>query len=48
MRMRKPFAAEIAARTNPPGGRADAPTELVCVALVLALLMLAARIASVW
>lgn len=48
MRMRKPFTAGIAARTRPPGGTGDAATELVCLALVLALIALAARIASIW
>jgi hypothetical protein len=48
--MRKPDAAPVAARkaSLTAGGRGDAPVELVCMALVLALLVLAFRIASVW
>jgi hypothetical protein len=48
--MRKPEAASVAARKTSmaDGGRADTPTELVCLALALALLVLAARIASIW
>ena len=48
--MRKPEAAAVAARKNPPAGvrREAAPTELVCLALALALLVLAFRIASIW
>jgi hypothetical protein len=47
--MRKPVAAEIMARAIPPrDSRSDAPTELVCLALTLALVTLAARIASFW
>jgi hypothetical protein len=48
--MRKPDAASVAARkTSVPSGRSgDAPVELVCLALGLALLVLASRIASVW
>jgi hypothetical protein len=48
--MRKPDAASVAARKTslPAGSRGDTPTELVCLALALALLVLAARIASVW
>ena len=42
MRMRKPEAAPTAAAT-----RADRSIELVCLALVIALAMLAARIISV-
>ena len=47
--MRK-AAAPVAARKAfwPAGGRADAPTEVVCAALALALLVLIARIASIW
>jgi hypothetical protein len=47
--MRKPAAAVAA--TKPPlpaAGRADAPMELVCLALALAVVMLAFRIASIW
>ena len=32
----------------PAGSRLDRCTSLVCLALVLAVLMLAARIASIW
>jgi hypothetical protein len=48
--MRKPDAAAAAARTNPlaAGHREGAPTELVCLALALAVVVLAIRIASVW
>jgi hypothetical protein len=48
--MRKPGAASMAAQTaSPPSGvRGGTPTELVCAALALALLVLAARIASIW
>jgi hypothetical protein len=42
--MRKPFAA----RNRPPGRTDDAATELICLALVLALVALAVRIASTW
>jgi hypothetical protein len=48
--MRKPDAAFLAATkiSVPAGGHGDAPVELVCLALVLSLLALAFRIASVW
>jgi hypothetical protein len=48
--MRKPAAASVAARKTslPAGGRGDTPVELVCLALALAVLMLAFRIASIW
>jgi len=48
--MRKPHAAAVAAKkTSPPAlSRVDAPAELVCLALALALLVLAVRIASIW
>jgi len=48
--MRKPESAAAAATTasRPAGRRTDAPTELVCLALALALLVLAVRIASIW
>ncbi len=48
--MRKPDATAAAASKNPlvAGRRDQAPTELVCLALALALVMLAVRIASVW
>jgi hypothetical protein len=48
--MRKPAAPASATRKAilPAGGRDDAPAGLVCLALVLALLVLAFRIASVW
>jgi hypothetical protein len=32
----------------PAGSRGNAPVELVCLALALALLALAVRIASIW
>jgi hypothetical protein len=48
--MRKPDAASAAARkpSLTAGSRADAPARLVCLALVLAVLALASRIASTW
>jgi hypothetical protein len=47
--MRKPDAASVAAsKTAPTGYRGDAPAELVCLALVLALVSLALRIATTW
>jgi len=44
--MRKPEAA--AARNNPAGYREETPTELVCLALALAVVVLVIRIASIW
>jgi nicotinamide mononucleotide (NMN) deamidase PncC len=48
--MRKPADAAVAATTpSPPvGGRDDAPVKLVCLALALAVLVLAFRIATFW
>jgi hypothetical protein len=47
--MRKPVAAEIAAQASSPSRNpADATRRLVCGALLLALVVLAARIASIW
>jgi hypothetical protein len=47
--MRKPEAASAAARkTSMAALRGDTPVELVCLALALALLVLAFRIASIW
>jgi len=48
--MRKPDAASIAATraSLPAESRSDASTQLVCVALALAIVVLAARIVSVW
>jgi hypothetical protein len=48
--MRKPEAAFAAARkaSAPAATRDDAPAKLVCSALALALLALAARIVSIW
>lgn len=48
--MRKPAAASVAARkaSVPADGRNNAATEVVCLALAVALLALAARIASIW
>jgi hypothetical protein len=48
--MRNPDAASVAARkaSLSTGSRHNAPVELVCLALVLALLALASRIASIW
>jgi hypothetical protein len=47
MNMRKP-ASVSAANKDPAAVSPDAPTELVCLALALALLALLARIASLW
>jgi hypothetical protein len=48
--MRKPAAVSVAARTASflTGGADEAPANLVCLALALALLALVARIASIW
>jgi hypothetical protein len=48
--MRKPDAAAVAAsKTSPAAGRREAaPTEIVCLALALAVVVLAMRIASIW
>jgi hypothetical protein len=48
--MRKTDAASAAERRTSAlaGSRGDAPVELVCLALGLALLALAFRIASIW
>jgi hypothetical protein len=48
--MRKPATASAAATTAfpPAGSRDKRPVELVCLALVLALLALGSRIASIW
>ena len=46
LRMRKP--AKVRAISLPADSRLDRCTSLVCLALVLAVLMLAARIASIW
>jgi hypothetical protein len=47
--MRKPTAPVAATKTPlPAGSRGDAPVELVCLALALAVLTLAFRIASIW
>jgi len=48
--MRKPAAASVAARKAfaPAGGRDNAPVEVVCMALALALFVLAFRIATIW
>jgi hypothetical protein len=47
--MRKPAAAVAATKASlPAGNRNTAPEEVVCLALVVALVMLAARIASFW
>jgi hypothetical protein len=48
--MRKPDAGPVAASNIAlsAASRSDAPTTLVCLALVLALIALAARIASIW
>ena len=48
--MRKPEAAAVAARKDPLAAlhRERAPIELVCLALALAVVVLAIRIASIW
>jgi hypothetical protein len=48
--MRKPAAALVAARkaSLTAARRDDAPVQVVCVALALALLVLACRIATIW
>jgi hypothetical protein len=48
--MRKPDAAPFAANKPalPASGGDNAPVELVCLALALSLVVLAARIASIW
>jgi hypothetical protein len=48
--MGKPAAFPVAARkvSLPAGGADQASVNLVCLALALALLALAARIASIW
>jgi hypothetical protein len=48
--MRKPSAARTASTkpSLPAEGRGNAPVELVCLALALAVLTLAFRIASIW
>jgi nicotinamide mononucleotide (NMN) deamidase PncC len=48
--MRKSAAAAIAATdaASPSGNRDHAPVRLVCLALALALLALAFRIATIW
>jgi hypothetical protein len=44
--MRKPPRTKAA--TLPAANRLDPPTALICLSLVLAMAMLAARIASIW
>jgi hypothetical protein len=48
--MRKPDVASIAATraSLPAQSRTDASTQLVCVALALAIVVLATRIVSIW
>jgi len=48
--MRKPAAAPVAARkaSLPAGSRDNAAVEVVCMALAVALVVLAFRIASTW
>jgi hypothetical protein len=48
--MRKEDAAAAAARSASlaPGSRDDASVQLVCLALVLALVALGCRIVSIW
>ncbi|MEZ5821042.1 MAG: hypothetical protein R3D82_09560 [Xanthobacteraceae bacterium] len=44
--MRKP--PHVKAATLPAANRLDRSTALICLSLLLALLMLTARIASIW
>jgi hypothetical protein len=48
--MRKAAAAPVAANkaSLPAGSRDEAPAKVVCLALALALLVLASRIANIW
>jgi hypothetical protein len=47
--MRKPDAVSLgASKTTLAGYRGDAPAQLVCLALMLALVALALRIATIW
>jgi hypothetical protein len=46
--MRKSETADIAARNEAAAGREQACIQLVCLALTLALVMLACRIFSIW
>jgi hypothetical protein len=48
--MRKPDTVFVPATRPAPaaGVRTEAPTELVCLALALSVIALAARIASIW
>jgi hypothetical protein len=47
--MRKPAAPAIAtSKASLPAGGNDTPAGLICLALALALFVLAFRIASVW
>jgi hypothetical protein len=47
--MRKSDVVSVAAsKTAPAGDRGGAPVELVCLALMLALVALALRIAAIW
>jgi hypothetical protein len=39
---------DAATRAVPTGPRGDAPAELICLALMLALVALASRIFAVW
>jgi hypothetical protein len=46
--MRKSEAVVAAARNLPASGPLEAPAQLVCLALLLAIAALACRIASLW
>jgi hypothetical protein len=46
--MRKPAIAVAKKPSLRAGNRSDAPIEMVCLALGLALLVLGSRIVSVW
>jgi len=48
MRMRKPASASADGKKTRLGIRHDLATETVCLALALALVALASRIASIW
>jgi hypothetical protein len=46
--MRIPTPAAAKSVSLSPGSRNDSPTEVVCAALALALVVLVCRIASIW
>jgi hypothetical protein len=46
--MRKILTEGATGGTQPPATRRQSPAELVCLALVLALITLAGRIVTIW